>query len=318
MLSLQELHPTHNILQPHLQEPEFFLVHKWRVSQETRLVNELTPTSLFLRGSQKQKQYQERNTLRTWGVLQRALQVSQPGYSALTWRHEHKPQEPQRWLQEGDSEQSAPINMHHTHCTPRQLGTSVAWRYDISRDWIWDACHKAGVCWGTRCKGFCTKEGLHYCFEQSVRDPLERDQVRITLGICPEAVIGQATINLIHEFGTPLRIPYPSCIALLSGAYVMRESWAWGFLWVRKVWFTFAQQMFSPETFSERRKGERSQVVSLLPGFLEHLALRNPRILCQKHVGTCTTYYLKVPKVQEMGQEIGFPCSQERREEISK
>jgi hypothetical protein len=41
--------------------------------------------------------------------------------------------------------------------------------------------------------------------------------VRITLGNHPEAVIGQATINLIHKFGNPLRIPNPSCIALLSG-----------------------------------------------------------------------------------------------------
>jgi hypothetical protein len=32
-------------------------------------------------------------------------------------------------------------------------------------------------------------------------------------GNCPKAVIGQATINLIHEFGNPLGIPYPSCTA---------------------------------------------------------------------------------------------------------
>ncbi len=30
---------------------------------------------------------------------------------------------------------------------------------------------------GTHCKGFCSKEGLHYCIEGSVRSPLERDQV---------------------------------------------------------------------------------------------------------------------------------------------
>jgi hypothetical protein len=56
------------------------------------------------------------------------------------------------------------------------------------------------------------------------RNPLGRDQVQIALGNHPEAVIGQATINLIQEFGNPLRIPYPSCTALLSGAYVMQES----------------------------------------------------------------------------------------------
>jgi hypothetical protein len=72
------------------------------------------------------------------------------------------------------------------------------------------------------------------------RNPPGHDQVQITLGNCPEAVIGQVTINLIHEFGNPLRI--------------------------------------------------RSPAVSLLPCFLERLALRNPRVWCQKHGGKCTTY----------------------------
>jgi hypothetical protein len=52
---------------------------------------------------------------------------------------------------------------------------------------------------------------------------LECDQVQITLGNSPEAVIGQATFNLFHKFGNSLRIPYPSCTALLSGAYVTGE-----------------------------------------------------------------------------------------------
>jgi hypothetical protein len=30
----------------------------------------------------------------------------------------------------------------------------------------------------------------------------------------PSAVIRQATINLIHEFGNPFGIPFPSCTAL--------------------------------------------------------------------------------------------------------
>jgi hypothetical protein len=65
----------------------------------------------------------------------------------------------------------------------------VAQRYDIPWDWLWDACHMAGVRWGSRCKGFRSKEGPHYHFEWSARNP---------------------TINLIHEFGNPLGIPYPS------------------------------------------------------------------------------------------------------------
>jgi hypothetical protein len=68
----------------------------------------------------------------------------------------------------------------------------VARRYDVPWNWLWDACHMAGIRWGSRCEGFCSKEGPHYRFEQSTRNP---------------------TINLIHEFGNPLGIPYPNCTA---------------------------------------------------------------------------------------------------------
>ncbi len=70
----------------------------------------------------------------------------------------------------------------------------VAWRYDDPRDWLWDACHMAGVRWGSRCKGFCSKEGPHYCFEQSARNP---------------------TIDLIHEWKSlGDSIPELYCVAL--------------------------------------------------------------------------------------------------------
>ncbi len=226
---------------PYMQLPidaptraRFFLVHEWRVSQETHLVTVLAPTSCFLWGSHKQKQYQERTSLRIWGVQRRALQVSQPGYSALTWHHEHEPQEPQRWPRERVAEWSALTNARHAHCAPRQLGTTANQRYDVPWDWLWDACQLAREHWGTCGKGFCSKEGPHYCMERSARNPLGRDQVQIVLGNRLEAVIGQTTINLIHEFGNHLRIPYPSCTVLLSGGYVMRESWARGFFASKK------------------------------------------------------------------------------------
>ena len=80
---------------------------------------------------------------------------------------------------------------------------TVAQRYDVPWDWLRDTCHMAGVRWGSCCKGFQSKEGPHSCFKQSMRNP---------------------TINLIHKFGNPLGIPYPSCTAKLSGAYVTQES----------------------------------------------------------------------------------------------
>ncbi len=38
------------------------------------------------------------------------------------------------------------------------VGDVVAQRYDIPWDWLWDACHMAGVHWGSCSKGFCSKE----------------------------------------------------------------------------------------------------------------------------------------------------------------
>ncbi len=96
----------------------------------------------FLQGSHMQKQYHQRITLRTW----------EP------WR-----------MQERDSEWSALTIAHHIHGASVPLGTTVAWRYDVPRDWLWDACHMAGVRRGSRCKRFCSKEGPHYCLEQSAR-----------------------------------------------------------------------------------------------------------------------------------------------------
>ena len=46
-MSSRELRSTHDFLHTHLQEPELFWVHKWRVSPETHLIKVLAPTSLF-------------------------------------------------------------------------------------------------------------------------------------------------------------------------------------------------------------------------------------------------------------------------------
>jgi hypothetical protein len=122
-----------------------------------------------------QKQYQERTTLHTWPWN--------------TW--------------ERDAEWSSPTIACHIHDASVPFGRAVAQRYDVPWDWLWDACHMAGVRSGTCCERFCSKEGPHYCFELNTRNP---------------------TINIIHEFGNPLGIPYQSCTAQLSGAYVTQES----------------------------------------------------------------------------------------------
>ncbi len=104
------------------------------------------------------------------------------------------------------------------------VGDVVAQRYDILRDWLWDACHMAGVRWRSRCKGFCSKEGLHYRFEQSTRK-LSSDKQQSTYS--------QVWISL-WWFQT--RAVLRSLARLRSRKKVSVQ----GFLWERKVWIVFS------------------------------------------------------------------------------
>ncbi len=79
----------------------------------------------------------------------------------------------------------------------------VARRYDVPWDWLWDACHMAGVRWGSRCDGFRSKEGPHYRFTRSVRN---------------------MTINLIHELEIPWGFHTWAVLCSSAGAYVTRKS----------------------------------------------------------------------------------------------
>ncbi len=128
----------------------------------------------FLWCSHMQKQYRKRTTLRSESsTITGLLYAPDPEKNVRKGR----------WV----------ISPNYCMSHPRRfcvVGDVVAQRYDLLWDWLWDACHMAGVRWGSCCEGFCSKDGLHYCLEQSVRNP---------------------TINLIHEFGNPFGIPYPSC-----------------------------------------------------------------------------------------------------------
>ncbi len=146
-----------------------------------------------------------------------------------------------------------------------------------------------------------------------VEDPAAKDFIaRKAQSIALSKTQGTRQSTLLTSLEIPWEFLTQAVLRSLVGLMSRKKVSVWGFLQVRKIWFVFAQWTFAWETFSERRTGRRSPAVSLLPGSHKHLALRNRRILCQKYGGTCTTNYLVVPKVQEMGQEIRFLCSQER------
>ncbi len=158
---------------------------------------------------------------------------------------------------------------------------------------------------------------MHAIWQGYVEEPAAKDIVERkarTIALSKVQWTRQSTLfaSLEIPWGTLNWAVLRSLAGLMSHEKVSVQ----GFLWVRKVWFAFAQGTFAPETLGKRRKGERSPVVKQLPGSHERLALKNPRVLCQNYGGACMTYQLGVPKVQETGHEIGFPCSWERHKEI--
>ncbi len=95
VMSSQELRPTRNFLQTHLQEPDF-LVHEWCISQETGLVKVLASTSLFYEEVTSKSSTKKGLLYALEESHREYLHVSLQGCSTLTCCHEHKPQEPQR------------------------------------------------------------------------------------------------------------------------------------------------------------------------------------------------------------------------------
>ncbi len=91
--------------------------------------------------------------------------------------------------------------------------------------------------------------------------------------------------TFIHKFG--LVIPYPGyCLA-----WLMQESVSLR-IFVRKKGMNHVQSKGrSQQTPSAKfRKEKNLPVVMLLIGSHKRLALRNPRVLFQKHGGVCTMY----------------------------
>ncbi len=149
---------------------------------------------------------------------------------------------------------------------------------------------------------------MHAIWQGYVEEPAAKDFVARkahTMALSKAWGTQQSTVftSLEVPWGFLTQAVLRSLVGLMSRKKVSVQ----GFLWVRKVWFAFPQRTFAPETFGKRLKGERSPVVSLLPGSREHLASRNPRVLCQEYGSTRTMYYLRVPKEWENGKRNWIP-----------
>ncbi len=228
VMSLQILRPMHDFLQTHLQEPEIlFLVHEWPVLEEIRLVLSRLQCE-FLWGDLQAKVVPETDYLSRFLRSQaRVPQASLQADSTLTRCQEQKPQDPRRtrWPQEKGRWAISPDSCASHPLHSYADGYYGQWRYDDPWDWLQEACHMARVHWGAHCKGFRSKEGLHYWMERSVRNQLEGDQVQRVLeklsGGCLQTSNNQPYSRGWKSLGDSS--PGLYCIDLAE-AYVMQEN----------------------------------------------------------------------------------------------
>ncbi len=146
-------------------------------------------------------------------------------------------------------------------------------------------------CWGQQSLNEMTSFGtyfeMHATWQGYIEDPAAKDFVaRKARTIALSKVWGTRQSTLFTSLEIPWGFITRAVLHSSAGLRSRKKVSVWGFLWVRKVWFAFAQQTFALET-AER---EKSPVVSLLPGSHKRLASRNPHVLSQKYGGASTTY----------------------------
>ncbi len=85
--------------------------------------------------------------------------------------------------------------------------------------------------------------------------PAEKDFVERkarTIALCKAQGTEQST--LIHKLEIPWGFHFRAVLRSLVGLMSREKVSVWGFFWVRKVWFPFAQRTFASETFGKRQK----------------------------------------------------------------
>ncbi len=137
---------------------------------------------------------------------------------------------------------------------------------------------------------------MHAIWRGYVDDPAAKDFVvrkarTIALSEAQGSCHGTSDNQPIHKFGYPFgdSIPGLYCVAWLSRGHARKCQFE-DFCEKERYESCSVKQTFTAETFGKRWKRKNSPVVRLLPGSHERLASRNPRVLCQKHGGTCTMY----------------------------
>ncbi len=95
----------------------------------------------------------------------------------------------------------------------------------------------------------------HAIWQGYVEDPTAKDFVaRKACTIALSKAQGTQQSTLFTSLEVPWGFHTRAVLHSLAGLMSRKKVSVQGFLWVRKVWFAFAQRTFASETFSKRRK----------------------------------------------------------------
>ncbi len=95
----------------------------------------------------------------------------------------------------------------------------------------------------------------HAIWQGYVEDPAAKDFIaRKARIIALSKAQGTRQSTLFTSLEIPWEFHTRAVPRSLVGLISCKKVSVWGFLWVRKVWFAFAQQTFAPEPFGERQK----------------------------------------------------------------
>jgi hypothetical protein len=96
---------------------------------------------------------------------------------------------------------------------------------------------------------------MHTVWQGYVEDPTAKDFVaRKARTFALSKAQGTWQSTLFTSFEIPWGFHTQAVLRSLVGLMSRKKVSVQGFLWVRKVWFTFAQWTFASETFGKRRK----------------------------------------------------------------
>jgi hypothetical protein len=138
------------------------------------------------------------------------------------------------------------------------------------------------------------------------------------LGNCPEAVIGQATINLYLGVWKSLEDSLSELYWVdLAEAYVTQESASLRVFVTKKGMICNCSMDICFRNLWQKTKVGKKTSTESTNRFPQASCFEKIMHFVQKHGGACTTYYLGVPRYEKTGQDR-FPCSQERRKETKR